>query len=496
MLLTPSPRIRTLLAGTTVALCSGTNYVFSAYAPQLASRCGLSSTQLNLVGIAGNLGVYTSGPVWGVIIDRGQQRAVLCCAAVLIAFGYGGIRAVYIHAASPAAHDNAFTTTTPIHASTQTVAMLCLCMLFTGCAGAGGLNASLNVVSRSYPVHQRGTALGITLAGFGLSAFIFSTLAHAVFPGRTEAFLALLACGTALGMCVGVMGVRTVPVLPEEEEEHQAAQGYARVEQEEEGYLDIDTPAGGVAGPVVESEPEDYLTHTHHRLHTHPHSQMHEEVPLTVSRSRSTDVLRSSIDLLPARSRSSAEYVHPLDEVLLDASRELGGVEKQVDVDDGQVSGKKLFVSPDFWVIVVILTLLSGTGLMYINNVGSVVLALANAPSAVGPGGGGVDPIQVAKVQATQVSVVSIWNCLGRIMMGLVSDFAKTRYGIDRVWFIPTIALLFLASQLSAQMTQDMFTLSRVSGLLGTAYGMLFALLPIIVLEWFGLCKFHSGQMV
>jgi hypothetical protein len=58
---------------------------------------------------------------------------------------------------------------------------------------------------------------------------------------------------------------------------------------------------------------------------------------------------------------------------------------------------------------------------MYINNVGSVVLALSNAPSAaaVGSGAGGtVDPIQIAKVQATQVSVVSIWNCLGRIMMG------------------------------------------------------------------------------
>jgi hypothetical protein len=55
---------------------------------------------------------------------------------------------------------------------------------------------------------------------------------------------------------------------------------------------------------------------------------------------------------------------------------------------------------------------------MYINNVGSVVLALANAPPSASGMRGVVDPIQIAKVQATQVSVVSIWNCLGRIMMG------------------------------------------------------------------------------
>lgn len=36
-------------------------------------------------------------------------------------------------------------------------------------------------------------------------------------------------------------------------------------------------------------------------------------------------------------------------------------------------------------------------------------------------------------------------------------------------------------------MTTDMKALSRVSALLGMAYGNLFALLPIVVLEWFGL---------
>lgn len=42
---------------------SGSNYAYSAYAPQLASQLRLTSTQINLVGTAGNFGVYMTGPL-------------------------------------------------------------------------------------------------------------------------------------------------------------------------------------------------------------------------------------------------------------------------------------------------------------------------------------------------------------------------------------------------------------------------------------------------
>ena len=54
----------------------------------------------------------------------------------------------------------------------------------------------------------------------------------------------------------------------------------------------------------------------------------------------------------------------------------------------------------------------SGTGLCWINNVGSVTLAL------ISEGDPDYDLLQVAKYQAVQVSVISIWNCLGRVTMG------------------------------------------------------------------------------
>ena len=48
--------------------------VYSAYAPQLAEQLTISSTQVNLVGKAGNLGMYLMGPLWGKLTDTRGAR--------------------------------------------------------------------------------------------------------------------------------------------------------------------------------------------------------------------------------------------------------------------------------------------------------------------------------------------------------------------------------------------------------------------------------------
>lgn len=119
---------------------------------------------------------------------------------------------------------------------------------------------------------------------------------------------------------------------------------------------------------------------------------------------------------------------------------------------------------------------------MYINNVGSVVLSLANkgAPADF-------DPIEVAKLQAAQVSIISIYNCLGRIVMGFVSDIFKNRFRVKRVWFCCVTSIFFVISQLAAQSATNVNNLWHVSALLGFAYGNIFGLLPVVTLEFWGL---------
>ena len=67
-------RILSLLGSTLVSLSAGSNYAFSSFAPQLQDSAHLTSTQINVVGLAGNVGVYLSSPLWGKWVDRKGPR--------------------------------------------------------------------------------------------------------------------------------------------------------------------------------------------------------------------------------------------------------------------------------------------------------------------------------------------------------------------------------------------------------------------------------------
>lgn len=80
-----------------------------------------------------------------------------------------------------------------------------------------------------------------------------------------------------------------------------------------------------------------------------------------------------------------------------------------------------------------IIGLLSGVGLMFINNVGTVARTLSPLDA---------DPREVATAQAHLVSLLSIFNCLGRLTSGFVSDYAlhhaPSGFRFARVWWLGT----------------------------------------------------------
>ncbi|KIJ06342.1 hypothetical protein PAXINDRAFT_100943, partial [Paxillus involutus ATCC 200175] len=161
------PRIVTLLGSILVSIGSGTNYIYSAYAPQLGARLHVSHTQLNVIGLAGNMGVYSSGPVWGRIVDTKGPRIPLIGAFFLLLVGYSGIKKMYDDGIGDAS------TVSALH-----FAVLVLCGFMTGLAGNAGLAAAANTTAKSFPDSSRATTTGLVFSGFGLSAFWFSTIAH------------------------------------------------------------------------------------------------------------------------------------------------------------------------------------------------------------------------------------------------------------------------------------------------------------------------------
>jgi len=157
--------------------------------------------------------------------------------------------------------------------------------------------------------------------------------------------------------------------------------------------------------------------------------------------------------------------------------------ERSVVDKDGlpDIHGMQLWSTPDFYLIFLIIGICGGTGIMYINNVGSIAQALYAKTHPV------YDDVEASKWQAAQVSILSLGNFSGRILIGLISDFAHTRLRLPRVNCLCIVSCGFILSQAAAMIVSSVETLWIATLLLGLAYGSLFGSLPTIMIEWFGL---------
>ncbi|KAF8959541.1 MFS general substrate transporter [Flammula alnicola] len=450
------PRITTLIASLIVALSSGTNYVYSAYSPQLGARLGISHTQLNIVALAGNVGVYSSGPIWGKIVDSRGPRILLACAFVFLLGGYSGIRYLY----------DAGLLDGIVSLSTIGVGILVMFSFMTGAGGNAGLVSSVNATAKTFPDKARASTTGLVISGFGLSAFFFSSISHILFAGNTSAFLLILALGTSCPMIMGYFLVRPIP-LPEQE-------GYDIVE---DGDEDPDAITSALAPPNT--------SHTHLLDHDfiephHPH-YIHRVEPQENDEEESYGRPFQEVELSPAR------HVENNAGPELSRVRSLSRGAAIVLDTTPNVHGRKLWFSGDFWLLFSILSILSGTGLMYINNVGSMSQALYAYKNAK------YDEVEASGWQATQVSAISLMNFCGRIFIGLVSDFAKNRYDMPRSYSLVLVASFFFVSQVVAATEDHIENLWVASALLGLAHGSVFSLFPTVCLEWFGMPHFSEN---
>ncbi|THH01153.1 hypothetical protein EW145_g6962 [Phellinidium pouzarii] len=462
------PRLTTLVSSIVVALGSGTNYVYSAYAPQLASRLRISHTKLNVIGLAGNIGVYSSGPFWGKIVDRRGPRILLACGFVFLFIGYSGIRHFYD---SP---DNTHAMADVERLSHFGFAALVGCAFLTGAGGNGGLTGGVNAAAKSFPDEMRASTTGLVLSGFGLSAFFFSAIAHILYPGDTSSFLLLLALGTSFPMIIGFFLVRPIP-LP--------------------SALDVPTPAPGTAATArrvsFSDYPQDGFAHS-----AGVDGVFAGDALVFAHRNDSRTTLLSA-HRHAYSVRQDSEYVHedhslahehdaPAAAAMSARSIELRSRSRVIEVMQ-DLHGCDLLTSGDFWLLFTMLSLLSGTGLMYINNVGSISQAL------FAQGNPEFDEIESAKWQSMQVSIISIANCLGRILSGVGADLVKNQLSAPRTYCLCVVAVLFVTSQVLAAHITNVEGLWHASALLGLAYGGVFGLYPTIAIEWFGLAHFSEN---
>ncbi|PHH58878.1 hypothetical protein CDD81_4184 [Ophiocordyceps australis] len=192
-------------AATVISLACGTNYVYSAWAPQFAERLRLSATQSNVIGLSGNLGMYLLGVPVGVLVDRRGPRPFVLTGAMLLFVGYFCLYRAYQDTSTSGLRSSSV----PASGSSSILA-LAFCSFLSGLGSCMAFAAAVKTSALNWPAN-RGTATAFPLAAFGLSAFFFSSLGALVFPGHPGAFLRLLAYGTLLLIALGFFFLNVHP---------------------------------------------------------------------------------------------------------------------------------------------------------------------------------------------------------------------------------------------------------------------------------------------
>ncbi|ESZ95718.1 hypothetical protein SBOR_3896 [Sclerotinia borealis F-4128] len=412
-------RIVSSVAATCIALACGTNYAFSNWGPQFADRLRLSSTQINLIGLFGNLGMYACGIPIGLLVDGKGPRPAVILGMLLLAAGYFPLYQAYVRGSG-------------------WLPLLCLYSFFTGLGGCAAFAASIKTSALNWP-HNRGTATAFPLATFGLSAFFFSAFTAFTFPGDAGHFLLVLACGTSGTVFLGFFFLRVIPhahysALPGHNQSQsnrlhrtKSEESKRRAERD-----DLDPESGAMV-------PENGVT-----------SDTDETSSLM---SKSTD-------------EESRENVDETDKK--DHSRRV------------DIRGFQLFKTVEFWQLFALMGILTGIGLMTINNIGNDAQALWRHWDD------SIPEEFIMHRQAMHVSILSICSFTGRLLSGVGSDFLVKVLRCSGLWCLTLASIIFLIAQIAALNTENPHLLFLVSSFTGLGYGFLFGCFPSLVAEAFG----------
>ena len=305
-----------------------------------------------------------------------------------------------------------------------------------GLASSGGYSSALATNVVNFSPDSRGTIVGIIVGGFGLSAFILSQLYSAIWaPSSVSAFFTTLAIALGTIFALGVFLLKRLP------------------------YADKDGPP---ASDEAKAAGDDFASSA------------------SVNRPLISPV--GSRGGRPAAARSDAESA-----ALLVPHKIVDESESEDADSDSGIYGLRLLQSPEFLLLYGVLTCSLGCGLMYINNLSSVMVSIA---------AGSLADSTLSSATSLQVGALSIGNCLGRILFGTSADVLVPRLGIPHATFlVGTLALMTAAQALNAFFYLSTATIWIPTILTGLAYGGTFSIGPTCIAR-FSLAYFATNWAI
>ncbi|KAI9481812.1 hypothetical protein LPJ78_002146 [Coemansia sp. RSA 989] len=427
---------------------AGTVYLFSTYGPALSHRLHLTSMQSNVVAISANYGLLLSGPFFGWAADSIGPRILSLFAA---AGSFSAFSAL------------AFTYSGDLPLPNWLA--LSLYMVLVGLSAQSANMAAVTTTTKNFK-QNRGTAVSLCIAFFGLSPFVLSHINSLFFTDGEQPntfgylrFLSVLGLTTSMvaALCLSVVGFgpsrsRIPPGFivnrPVPSDSSSSGLLSDRASWDEERALNSSATEGFGAIPKASNNSS-----------TQPRARIDAE-----SSSMSSSTAQQPIAQLDRQRADGLDY---------DTARDLGGWTYLRD-SEAQL-------------LMLVLFLCAGIGVFYNNNVGTIVNALYYS-STENP-----NPNAAQRLINHHVAVVSLGSFAGRLIIGIVADTCKRLWRVPRSGILVVVALCVVASQLMVAAASTLPLLLVGSAMTGLSYGFTFGFVPTLVSVWFGTRHFGSN---
>ncbi|GKT44623.1 putative transporter MCH2 [Colletotrichum spaethianum] len=440
------------------ALCAGSITVFSMYGHIFQERLHYTQFQVNGLAISSSIALYLPVSFLGYICDRVGTPPLSLLAAILFGGGYGLAAATYRKLeAENLGGLRDYAGKRIAGGADWTYPLMIFAFVCVGVGTCSMYLAAVATCAKNFGKGKhRGLALAVPIAAFGLSGMWLSQLGSHVFYERLPdgsagdldvfrffVFLAILL------LIVGVVGTFTLKVVDEEDIFEEAAE-----ELERSGLLE-----------------------------------------------RSTSFL-SARDLERSRAYGSIGQIDEEDGGVLGPAEDDAKLRKKMVLN---AETRSFLTDKTMWCFALGFLLMIGPGEAFINNLGTVIGTLypptmryAGPPTSA----------------ATHVSIVGITSTVARLATGTLTDllapspqtqhlqvsstspFLRGRPTISRVAFLLFFAIVLslgLVALASGFIQEHGERFWIVSGLIGSGYGAVFSLTPIIITVIWGVENFATN---
>ncbi|KAK6943882.1 Nodulin-like [Dillenia turbinata] len=447
-----------LFACILIMTAAGATYIFGMYSNDIKSSLGFDQSTLNLISfskdLGGNLGVIS-----GLINEITPPWVVLLMGALMNFFGYFMIW-LAVTAKIPKPH----------------VWQMCICIAIGANSQSFANTGALVTCVKNFP-ESRGIVLGLLKGFVGLSGAVFTQIYHSIYGNNSKSLILLIAW---LPSAVSFVFLRTIRIMKVVRQENELKIFYKLF------YLSL-----GLAGfLMLIIILQNRLTFT--RLEYHVSASivvvliflpllviLKEEFTLwkfqkqTLEKNKIIQLEIISQNPQTNGSSSSSPSPQPTSTDLRKSDSCFQNIFKPPERGENYTILQALF-SVDMLILFISTSCGVGGTLTAIDNLGQIGTSLGYPTQSI----------------STFVSLVSIWNYLGRVVAGFSSEILLTKYKFPRTLMLTFVLLFSCVGHLliAFAVSNSLYFASIV---IGFCFGAQWPLMFAIISEIFGL-KYYS----